>query len=209
MPITYIKQILSISFIVTPLVAFNCVNAETILVFGDSLSSAYGLNQQQGWVTLLQEKLHQSQYPHQVINASISGETTAGGVQRIAQTLKQHQPSIVILALGANDGLRGLPITEMQKNLESILNQTQKTRAKVVLVGMKIPPNYGAKYTQAFAQTFAELAYRHNVNYVPFLLEGVAGNPALNQADGIHPAAQAQTRLLNNIWPQLKPLLKK
>lgn len=202
-----IKHAVLLSLIVSPLVAFNCMAADTILVFGDSLSAAYGLNQQQGWVTLLQQKLKQAHYPHRVINASISGETTAGGAQRIAQALKQHQPSVVILALGANDGLRGLPLADMQSNLETIIRQTQKTRAKVVLVGMKIPPNYGIKYTQAFAQTFKTLAHRYAVNYVPFLLEGVAGNPQLNQADGIHPLAQAQPALLNNVWPHLELLL--
>jgi acyl-CoA thioesterase I len=200
--------LLQISLIVSPLVAFNCIAAQTILVFGDSLSAAYGIEQKQGWVTLLQQKLQQSNYTHRVINASISGETTAGGLARIDQTLKQHQPNIVILELGANDGLRGLPIKEMHQNLEKMLARIQKTTPKIVLVGMKIPPNYGVKYTQSFAQTYTALAKQHRVIFVPFLLEGVAGNRALNQADGVHPIAKAQTTLLNNIWPHLAPILK-
>jgi len=195
------------SLIVSPLVALQCVANETILVYGDSLSAAYGMDQQAGWVTLLQHKLTHTRYPYQVVNASISGETTAGGVQRLAQTLKQHRPSIVILALGANDGLRGLPISEMRSNLANMLEQTQKAQAKTLLVGMKIPPNYGVKYTQAFADSFASLAKQHQLKFVPFLLDGVAGNPQLNQADGIHPVAKAQPMLLDNVWPQLQPLL--
>lgn len=200
---------LQLSLIVSPLVAFNCIAAETILVFGDSLSAAYGIEQKQGWVTLLQQKLKQSSYTHQVVNASISGETTAGGLARIDQALKQHQPSIVILELGANDGLRGLPVSEMQKNLEKMLTRIQKSTTKIMLVGMKIPPNYGVKYTQSFAQTYTILAKKYPVTLVPFLLEGVAGNRALNQPDGVHPIASAQPTLLNNVWPHLVPLLKK
>lgn len=199
---------MKVSLIVALLVAFNCMAAETILVFGDSLSAAYGIEQKQGWVNLLQQKLQQSNYTHHIINASISGETTAGGLARIDQTLKQHQPSIVILELGANDGLRGLPVAEMQQNLEKMLARIQKTTPKIVLVGMKIPPNYGVKYTQTFAQTYTALAKKYPVTLVPFLLEGVAGNRALNQADGVHPIASAQPTLLNNVWPYLVPVLK-
>ena len=203
-----ILKLLKVSLIVAPLVAFNCAAAETILVFGDSLSAAYGIEQKQGWVNLLQQKLQQSNDTYQIINASISGETTAGGLARIDQTLKQHQPSIVILELGANDGLRGLPVAEMQQNLEKMLVRIQKTTPKIVLVGMKIPPNYGVKYTQTFAQTYTVLAKKYHVTLVPFLLEGVAGNRALNQADGVHPIASAQPTLLNNVWPYLMPMLK-
>lgn len=178
-----------------------------ILIYGDSLSAAYGISPQQGWVALLQKKLQCEQYHYEVINASISGETTSSGASRIAATLKKTKPAIVILALGANDGLRGLPIKEMTANLNTIIKQSKKNRAKVVLVGMKIPPNYGSQYTKAFILSYRQLSNQHKIPLVPFMLDSVAAKPHLIQDDGLHPNAQAQRIILENIWPKLKLLL--
>ncbi len=210
--------ILLISVIVMGLVAFSA-NArliapiaksapQTILVVGDSLSAGYGVPQGQGWVALLQARLIQQKSNEQVVNASISGETTSGGLARFADALKTHKPSIVILELGANDGLRGLPIKEMQANLSQMIAQAKAAKTKVILVGMKIPPNYGLKYSKNFTQMYVSLAKQHKIALVPFLLEGVAGKPELIQADGLHPLAVAQPALLENVWVQLKNLLK-
>ncbi|EUJ10086.1 lysophospholipase L1-like esterase [Methylophilaceae bacterium 11] len=200
--------VLRVSLVLMPLVASTSHASSTILVFGDSLSAAYGLQTEQGWPTLLAQRLKTERLPYQVVNASVSGETTAGGLTRLNQALQQHKPTIMILALGANDGLRGLPVDAMQQNLSSMLTLAKQQKVTVLLVGMKIPPNYGPQYTQAFQQTFSALAQQFKINLVPFLLENVAGNPALNQDDGIHPTAQAQPIVLENIWPQLKKLLK-
>lgn len=178
-----------------------------ILIYGDSLSAAYGISPQQGWVALLQKKLQLEQYRYDVINASISGETTSSGVTRIATTLKQTRPMIVILELGANDGLRGLPIKEMTINLDTIITQSKKNDAKIILVGMKIPPNYGPQYTEAFKLSYQQLSIKHKIPLVPFMLEKVAAKPHLIQDDGLHPNAQAQRIILENIWPKLKLLL--
>ena len=180
-----------------------------ILVYGDSLSAAYGIAKDQGWAVLLQKKLSALGYPHQVANASISGETTSGGRTRITTTLKQQQPAIVILALGANDGLRGLPVKDMQSNLAAIIEACRAHRAKVLLVGMRIPPNYGPRYTEAFTASYPQLARQFKLPLVPFLLDGVGGNRDLTQEDGLHPTAAAQPRLLDNLWPKLKPMLGK
>lgn len=204
----WVKKLLALSVVLSALVAPSAWAAQTILVFGDSLSAAYGLEQTQGWVSLLQDKLSTRQGKAQVVNASISGETTSGGASRIDETLKQHQPDIVLLELGANDGLRGLSLSEMQKNLTYIITTCNKAGAKVVLIGMKIPPNYGLSYTQQFSHSFTELAQRYKTALVPFFLEHVGGNPSLTQADGLHPTAQAQPILLANVWPALAPLLK-
>lgn len=179
-----------------------------ILVYGDSLSAAYGIPKQQGWVALLQKKLQSEHYRYEVVNASISGETTSGGVSRIASALKQTKPKVIILALGANDGLRGLPITEMTKNLNNIITQSKKTGAKVLLVGMKIPPNYGPKYTESFSQSYRQLSSHHKIPLVPFMLDNVAVKSNLIQEDGLHPNILGQPIILQNIWPKLKLLLK-
>ena len=181
--------------------------APSILVYGDSLSAAYGIANDQGWAVLLQKKLTALGYPHRVANASISGETTSGGRSRIAATLKQQQPAIVILALGANDGLRGLPVKDMQANLAAIIAACRAQRARVLLVGMRIPPNYGPRYTEAFAAAYPELSRQFKLPLVPFLLDGVGGDRALTQEDGLHPTAAAQPRLLENLWSELQPLL--
>ena len=179
----------------------------TILVFGDSLSAAYGIPQEKGWVNLLRGRLAQEKYGYQVINASISGETTAGGASRIETALTTQRPAIVILELGANDGLRGLPLADTQRNLASIIAASQKNGARVLLVGMRLPPNYGMFYAGKFQQLYADLAKRQRLAFVPFMLEGIADRQNLFQADGLHPIAQAQPRILETIWKQLRPLL--
>lgn len=176
-----------------------------ILVFGDSLSAAYGIPREAGWVNLLQQELRRTHPQYQVTNVSISGETTTGGRQRIAAALRQHQPSIVILELGANDGLRGAPIANIETNLGALIQQARKARAKVLLLGMQLPPNYGADYTARFQALYPKLAQRYHVALVPFFLEGVA--PEQFQADNLHPTARAQPHILRNILPQLRPLL--
>ncbi|MBI5909418.1 MAG: arylesterase [Betaproteobacteria bacterium] len=180
----------------------------TILVYGDSLSAAYGLSQDAGWPTLLQARLRQQGMDYTVANASISGETSSGGAARIAEALKAHQPSLVIVALGANDGLRGLPLAQMRANLGKILRASKKAGSRVLLVGMRLPPNYGEIYTRQFAQVYADLAREHKTALAPFLLEGVAGRRELFQADNIHPTAEAQPVLLDNVWKALAPLLQ-
>lgn len=184
-------------------------NPPVILVFGDSLSAAYGMQSQQGWVTLMQEQLIAQKFPHRVVNASVSGETTSGGLTRFAQVLKTHRPQWVLLELGANDGLRGLPIAQMRKNLASMIAQAQQTKAKVLILGMKIPPNYGPQYTQQFHQSYSTLVSNEGVTLLPFLLEGVAGNPMYLQNDGLHPNVTAQAKIMQNVWVSLKPLLRK
>jgi acyl-CoA thioesterase-1 len=184
-------------------------NPQTIVVFGDSLSAAYGIPQHEGWVSLLQQRLTQQKLNYQVINASISGETTSGGLSRHSDMLKSQKPSIVIIELGANDGLRGLSAVETSNNLEAMIQQAKKTNAKVLLLGMKIPPNYGLKYSHQFSENYQNLAKKHSIQLVPFFLEGVAGNPDLIQADDLHPTAAAQAKLLGNVWPILTKMLKK
>jgi acyl-CoA thioesterase-1 len=179
-----------------------------LLVFGDSLSAAYGIGQKEGWVTLLEERLRQKRIDYTVANASISGETSSGGASRIAATLAQHKPQIVIVALGANDGLRGLPVKQMRDNLAAIVAAAQKSGARVLLVGMKMPPNYGPQYTREFEQVYADLARRYKTGVAPFLLEGVAGKRDLFLDDNLHPVAPAQPMILENIWKALAPLLK-
>ncbi|MGZ8252036.1 MAG: arylesterase, partial [Methylophilaceae bacterium] len=179
----------------------------TILVYGDSLSAAYGIPREQGWVALLQQRLKDEGLTHQVVNTSISGETTTGGSSRIAATLKAHQPDIVLIELGANDGLRGLPLTDMQNNLKQMIEACQQAKARVVLVGMMLPPNYGPRYAREFNQTYTNLAKEYRLALVPFLLADVAGKPALNQDDGLHPTAQAQPQVLGNVWSILQSVL--
>ena len=180
----------------------------TILVFGDSLSAAYGLSQDAGWPSLLQARLKQKAMNYTVVNASISGETTSGGATRIAAALKAHKPRIVILELGANDGLRGLPPKEMRSNLAKIIGASQRAKARVLLVGMRMPPNYGESYTRAFAQVYTDLAHKYKLAFLPFLFEGMADRRELFQGDDMHPTAAAQPILLENVWKALLPLLK-
>ncbi|WP_245543249.1 arylesterase [Oceanospirillum maris] len=180
-----------------------------LLVLGDSISAGYGLSQGQGWVTLLKKRLVQQGYDYQVVNASISGETTQGGLTRLPELLRQHQPDLVLIELGGNDGLRGLPLTLMRNNLSRMIDLSQKAGTQPLLLGIQLPPNYGRRYTAAFSAIYPELAEEKQVPFVPFILEKIALYPELMQADGIHPKAQAQPQLLNNIWPSLNPLLSK
>jgi acyl-CoA thioesterase-1 len=181
--------------------------AGTILVFGDSLSSAYGIGARQGWVTLLEERLRQEKRDYTVVNASISGETSSGGAARIQDAVRRTQPSIVILALGSNDGLRGLPVAQMKANLARIVRTAQATGSRVLLVGNRMPPNYGRKYTEEFQRAFAEVAKANGIPLVPFLLDGVAGNPDYFQPDNLHPTAGAQPIILETVWKGLAPML--
>jgi acyl-CoA thioesterase I len=181
----------------------------TILVLGDSLSAAYGLRPDQGWVALLQKRLRTQGYGYKVVNASVSGETTDGGLQRLPRALELHKPAVVILELGANDGLRGLPVTGTRRNLERMVALAKKAGARVVLVGMRMPPNYGPRYTAEFAAMYDQLATREKLPLVPFFLEEVALRQELMQADGLHPTAQAQPILLDTLWPALTPLLRR
>ena len=182
-------------------------SSRTILVFGDSLSAALGIRPEQGWVALLVQRLQTQGYGYQVVNASVSGETSAGGLERLPRALQLHTPDIVILELGANDGLRGLPVNVMRDNVARMMQLSQAAGAHVLLVGIRIPPNYGPRYTEEFARVYPALAQQYHVPIVPFLLEKVALNPALMQEDGMHPNAAGEPFILDTLWPYLKPLL--
>jgi acyl-CoA thioesterase-1 len=181
--------------------------AGTVLVVGDSISAALGLDTRQGWVSLLQNRLQEGGFAHQVVNASISGDTSSGGLVRLPALLAQHRPQLVIIELGGNDGLRGQPPAQLQQNLARMVDASTAAGAKVLLLGMRLPPNYGQRYTQAFAQVFSDVAADKRVPLVPFLLEGIGGVPGMMQADGIHPTVAAQPQMLQNVWPALEPLL--
>jgi acyl-CoA thioesterase-1 len=197
------------STLVACLFMFLSVGAwgKTILVYGDSLSAAYGLAEKHGWVALLGERLKRERSDYSVVNASISGETTSGGLSRMPKALAQHKPAVLVLELGANDGLRGLPVAQMKKNLSAMIRQAQKAGARVLVVGLRMPPNYGPEYTREFEAAFGELARRHKTALVPFLLDGMAEDLAKFQPDRIHPSEAAQPILLENVWKGLKPLL--
>jgi acyl-CoA thioesterase-1 len=182
------------------------VAARTILVFGDSLSAAYGIPESAGWVALLGERLKQRKSDYTVTNASISGETSAGGAARIGKALASAKPSIVIVQLGANDGLRGLPVTEMKRNLTAIVQASKREGARVVLVGMQLPPNYGVPYVNQFRKAFADVAFEERAVFVPFLLEGLDQREQF-QADNLHPTAAAQPILLENVWKKLAAMV--
>ena len=183
--------------------------ALTIVVFGDSISAAYGIQTDQGWVSLLSDRL-KNQYPHYtVVNASVSGETTGGGLTRLPKTLAIHQPDILILELGGNDGLRGYPIERITGNLSKMISEAQSAGSTVLLIGMVLPPNYGHRYTQSFERLFQTLADKYSLPFVPFLLEGTSTDKTLIQRDGIHPTAEAQPKLLDDIWQGLEPLLRR
>jgi acyl-CoA thioesterase-1 len=180
-----------------------------VLVYGDSLSSAYGIPANQGWVALLEQRLKRERKDYSVANASISGETTAGGLARMPKMLEVHKPSIVILELGGNDGLRGLSIPAMKKNLSAMIQQAQQAGAHVLLVGMRMPPNYGEAYAGAFEKAFAEISQQHKTALLPFLLDGFAEKPDMFQPDRIHPTAAAQKDIANTVWKSLSPLLRR
>jgi acyl-CoA thioesterase-1 len=180
----------------------------SILVLGDSVSAAFGIPAARGWVALLAQRLKQERLDYSVVNASISGETTAGGLARLAPALEKTKPAVVIVELGGNDGLRGMPVAQMKKNLGTIAEQSQRSGARVLIVGMQIPPNYGAKYAGEFESAFAEVAKAHGAAVVPFLFEGFGGKRDLFQGDGIHPTAEAQPLMLESVWKRLRPLLR-
>lgn len=198
------KSIMLISLSMLPML----VSAKTILILGDSISAGYGIDPKQGWVQLLQKRLDQ-QYPkqHKVVNASVSGETTSGALARLPKLLQTYKPNVVVIELGGNDGLRGQPPQMIQKNLDQLIQLSQKQKAKVVIFGMKIPPNYGAAYSKAFENNYKVVSQKYQVKLLPFFLDGVAGQKQLMQNDFIHPNAQAQSKLLNLAFPYIKGAL--
>ncbi|KRP60154.1 arylesterase [Pseudomonas trivialis] len=181
--------------------------AGTVLIVGDSISAGFGLDTRKGWVALLEQRLKQEGFDDKVVNASISGDTSAGGLARLPVALAEHKPDVVVIELGGNDGLRGQPPAQLKQNLASMIDQSRAGGAKVLLLGMQLPPNYGPRYATAFAEVYGTLAREKDIPLVPFFLEGVGGHPELMQADQLHPAVSAQGKLLENVWPTLKPLL--
>ena len=196
-----------ITAVVTLLLWAQGAVAGTLLVLGDSISAAFGLDTRQGWVSLLEQRLAAEGFDYQVVNASVSGDTSAGGLARLPTLLAEHRPQLVIVELGGNDGLRGQPPAQLQQNLAAIVQSARASGARVLLLGMQLPPNYGARYNALFSQVYADVAGAAQVPLLGFFLDGVGGVPALMQGDGIHPNAAAQPRLLDNLWPLLKPLL--
>lgn len=201
------SQKLAIAFIST--IAFNTqfAAASNILIFGDSLSAGYGISHEHQWSTLLNKRIAEQKLPYKVVNLSLSGEDSSGGLARFPKALADATPSIVILELGGNDGLRGQSIKKLKSNLSKMIELAQQANAKVLLMGMKIPPNYGKRYTTSFENAYTALQKKYQLSFLPFMLEGVAGNPKFMQNDGIHPNAKAQPLILDNIWPKLLPLL--
>ena len=181
--------------------------ARTLLVVGDSLSAAYGMDVGTGWVALLGKRLARHKYDYQIVNASVSGDTTANGLARLSGLLAAHRPAIVIIELGGNDGLRGLALEQMKHNITTMVTKARAGQARVLLVGMQLPPNYGNRYTQRFRRIYREVATEQQVALAPFLLDGIATNRALMQPDGIHANVKAQQKMLENVWPHLRPLL--
>lgn len=203
------RRVLVVLFVVFSSLAFAApAAAATILVFGDSLSAGYGVPRNSEWAQLLQLRLREKKTDYKVANASISGETTLGGANRIDAALREHRPAITIVALGANDGLRGNDLDAMRRNLERIIDAARRSKSQVLLVGMQIPPNYGPQYAEKFRQTFRDVARAKKVPLLPFLLEGFADKRELFQADNLHPTAEAQPIMLETIWRGLAPLLK-
>src|SRR5690554_1318556 len=184
------------------------LQANTLLVVGDSLSAAYGIPQSEGWVSLLEQELEQRNSRLRVVNASISGETSSGGLSRLPRLLQDYRPDLVLLELGANDGLRGTPLNIMEQNLRRMIELSQASDARVLLIGIRLPPNYGPQYTERFYQIYPQLAQEYGLPLVPFLLESVATDPRLMQRDGLHPNSDAQPILLQTVWKQLGPLLE-
>lgn len=202
------KRISSYLVLLTLCLSPTWVFAKTVMVLGDSISAGYGIEPQQAWVNLLQKRLDQ-QYPkqHKVVNASVSGETTSGALARLPKLLQTHKPNVVVIELGGNDGLRGQPPQMIQKNLAQLIQQSQKANATVVVLGMKIPPNYGTAYSKAFENNYKVVSQQFKVKLLPFFLEGVAGNKSLMQKDLVHPNGKAQPILLNLAYPYIKGAL--
>jgi acyl-CoA thioesterase-1 len=182
-------------------------SANTILIVGDSLSAAYGMPVEQGWVRLLQQRLAADQHPYTIVNASISGDTTANALNRLPQAMTRHQPAIVVLELGGNDGLRGLSLAEMKRNLAAMIQTARQYDAEVLLIGVQLPPNYGPRYTQQFHAVYHELAQEYGLGLVPSLVDGVGTRTDLMQADGIHPNSKAQPLIVTRVWQQLRALI--
>ena len=180
----------------------------TLLVYGDSLSAAYGIEESEGWVALLENRLAEKQYPYRVVNASVSGETSTGGLARLPAALENYQPDLVLLELGGNDRLRGLPLESLRQNLIAMIELSREAGAQVLLAGIQIPPNYGPRYTIPFFQLFGEIAQEKTLPLVPFLIDGIPQQPDLMQNDGIHPKAEAQWMIVENVWPFLEPMLQ-
>ena len=199
------KGILLLAFLLAYGAAFAA--PRPVLVLGDSLSAAHNIPVQSGWVNLLDERIRQSQHPRPVVNASISGETTSGGLARLPALLQKNAPALVVVELGANDGLRGLPLAEIRKNLTAIVEASRKAGAAVVLAGIELPLNYGAPYRDGLRALYRDVAQEFNLPLVPFLLDGVALDPALMQDDGLHPKAEGEPKVLDNVWPVLEPAL--
>jgi acyl-CoA thioesterase-1 len=198
-----LNRILLLLFLVLP----NLAEARIILIVGDSLSAAYGIPVEQGWVSLLQERLDGRDYPYRIINASISGDTTANARARLPQALASHEPAMVLLELGGNDGLRGLSLTEMKSNLGAMISSVQETGAQLLLVGVQLPPNYGPRYTESFQAVYRELAAEHDLALLPSLVDGIGTEQDLMQQDGIHPNVSAQPLIRDRVWEALLPLL--
>ena len=215
-----IKNLSSILFLTTLsliglIITFSCGSAiasaaqnnKTVLILGDSLSAGHGIAQGKNWTDLLQQRLDDRKTAVTLINASISGDTTANGINRLPQALELYQPEWIIIELGGNDALRGLPIRHIKNNLQSLIQSSLNTKAKVLLMSIRIPPNYGKKYTRAFSRIYPELASEHSLPLIPFILEHIALNPELMQADGIHPNEKAQAEIMERLWEALEPLL--
>ncbi len=203
----FTRLLLMVCFLLWGVAAQATQPTPVILVFGDSLSASYGIPADRGWVSLLTQRVHRKKPGYQVINASISGETTSGGRYRIEQVLAEHRPAVVILELGANDGLRGLPLDDAASNLNAIITACRNRKARVLLIGMRLPPNYGNTYTTQFRAIYRQAAQRHKISFLPFLLEGFADNPKLFQADGLHPTTAAQPLIMERVWKLLRPML--
>jgi acyl-CoA thioesterase-1 len=200
-------RLVMLSLALIPMLAWNNASAQTLLVLGDSLSAAYRLKPEEGWVALLQNRLVEQGSDIKVVNASISGETTQGGLTRLPELLSRHQPNWIVLELGANDGLRATPIPRIEQNLRALIDQSQEAGAEPIIVGIQLPPNYGPRYTRRFFGLYESLAQEYELARVPFLLEDVALKPELMQSDGLHPTAEAQPIVLEQVWPTLSSVM--
>ena len=205
-----IISLLVIIMSLCPAVARSAEEAtNTLLVYGDSLSAAYGIQEAQGWVTLLESRLNEENWTYKLINGSVSGETTTGGLERLPAMLSTYQPDLVILELGGNDGLRGLPLETLKANLKKMISLIKAAGGEVLLTGIQIPPNYGPRYTEPFFSLYTEISEEDSLALVPFLIDGIPQQPELMQNDGIHPKAEAQIMILDNVWPYLEPMLSR
>ena len=205
-----IISLLVIVMSLCPAVARSAEEAtNTLLVYGDSLSAAYGIQEAQGWVALLESRLNEEDWPYKLINGSVSGETTTGGLERLPAMLSNYQPDLVILELGGNDGLRGLPLETLKANLKKMISLIRAAGGEVLLTGIQIPPNYGPRYTEPFFSLYTEISEEDSLALVPFLIDGIPQQPELMQNDGIHPKAEAQIMILDNVWPYLEPMLSR